>query len=275
MTQSQSPAHNDLISAKLFAALESQAQQRRIARVVVGIVYTAVQLDDGATGVALTLQAGRCCGGKGAFAGLDAWVGAPAIELLQGLRARDPVAVAVGLACANALANRADPTQREGDVRVGVEVASDDTVAMIGYFRPLEADLRAKAKALHIFDLVDAPQGAVRPSAEAEGILPHCDIALVTATTLVNRSIDQVLHWARHCRAVVLLGASTPLLPQVFAGSSVTGLAGVLVEDSDKVFQVVSEAGGMSRFKKYLRKVNVEVASLSPGILPTAELSSR
>ena len=54
-----------------------------------------------------------------------------------------------------------------------------------------------------------------------------------------------------------MLGASTPLMPEVFAGTNVTLLSGVVVSDPGAVLRVVSEGGGMRLFGPHIRKVSL------------------
>jgi hypothetical protein len=53
-----------------------------------------------------------------------------------------------------------------------------------------------------------------------------------------------------------MLGASTPLLPEVFAHTPVTVLSGIIVTHPENILQIVSEGGGMQLFKKNIDKVN-------------------
>jgi len=62
----------------------------------------------------------------------------------------------------------------------------------------------------------------------------------------------------------VLLGASTPLLAEVFGAQQVTMLSGVVVKDPDEALRVVSEGGGMRQFSPHVRKVTVRVGTLEP-----------
>jgi uncharacterized protein (DUF4213/DUF364 family) len=94
--------------------------------------------------------------------------------------------------------------------------------------------------------------------------LLESNVALVTSASIINRTVDGLLDAASSCREVALLGASTPLLPQVFAGR-VTLLSGVVVDDSRGVLQVVSEGGGMRQFGPYVRKVAVRAAATRVG----------
>jgi uncharacterized protein (DUF4213/DUF364 family) len=62
----------------------------------------------------------------------------------------------------------------------------------------------------------------------------------------------------------VLLGASTPLIPEVFGAVRVTMLCGVVVTAADEVLRVVSEGGGMRQFSPHVRKVTMKVNILAP-----------
>jgi uncharacterized protein (DUF4213/DUF364 family) len=82
--------------------------------------------------------------------------------------------------------------------------------------------------------------------------------------SVAARIVTRLLEAARGCREVVLLGASTPLLAQVFDGLKVTMLSGVVVKEPGEVLRVVSEGGGMQQFGPHVRKVTVRVTTLDP-----------
>lgn len=253
------------------------ARQRSDATVVdvrIGLGYVAVQLDDGAVGVALTMQEadaspgedsrpgrpGSCTG----FSHLRPLAPRPAGQLLDLLGATNPVESAVGLACANAVLNRPQPQHAAGDVLDVISLGPEDRVGMVGRFGPLLGPVRQRAGALTVFEQIPEPRGQLRPAAEAFEELPRCQVALITGTTIINGSIDALLEAAQACREVVVLGASTPLVPEVFAGASpVTWLCGVIVEDTASLLQIVSEGGGMRLFKGCVQKVCVPAGSHS------------
>ena len=99
--------------------------------------------------------------------------------------------------------------------------------------------------------------GDLLPEKEAYRLLPQCQIAIITSTTLINHSVDRLLEAAKGCREVVLLGASTPLVREAFLNTPVTYLSGVVVREPDEILRIVSEGGGMRRFKNRIRKVNL------------------
>jgi uncharacterized protein (DUF4213/DUF364 family) len=240
------------LADKIVAALGDQNE--RVADVRIGLGYTAVQLVDGATGVALTFRSNG--GGCTVFQGLRPIAGRPAADLLELLLSADPIESAVGLACANALANRPDRQYADGDVLDHLDLSPQDHVGMVGNFGPLVGPVRKKARRLTIFEQIEKPAGNLRPAAEAIRVLPECQIALITATTIINHSVEDLLQAARGCRTVAVLGASTPMLPGVFDDTAVSLISGVVVTDPEAVLRVVSEGGGMRFFKPHIRKVN-------------------
>lgn len=58
---------------------------------------------------------------------------------------------------------------------------------------------------------------------------------------------------------MALVGASTPLVPEVLGTRGVTWLSGVIVVDAPGILQVVSEKGGMGFFGRRIRKVNIRL----------------
>ena len=177
----------------------------------------------------------------------------------------------MGLACANALANRDEATCLDGDILDHLDLRPDDHVGMVGHFGPLVGPIQKRAGSLTVFERVDRPSGLLRPQAEAAAELPRCQVALITATSIINHTIDDLLKAARSCREVVLLGASTPLLAEAFRAGKVTMLSGVVVKAPEEVLRVVSEGGGMRQFGPHVRKVTIRVDALEPGSVRSAE----
>ncbi len=246
------------VVGRLLEGLADDARAATVAEVRVGLGYTAVALSDARTGVAFTFNQ-EAHGGCAVFDGLRPLAGRRAAELLPLAASRDVIEAAVGLACANALANQPRPAQLGGDVLDHLAVGPDDAVGMVGHFGPVVPELERRCRSLTIFERVAAPTGALRPAEEAISVLPRCQVAMITATAIVNQTIDRLLDAARGCREVVVLGASTPLWPAAFSGTPVTLLSGVIVSDSAELLRVVSEGGGMRQFRRLVHKVSLRV----------------
>lgn len=248
-----------MIAEEIRRAIDPAAEGKTVADVRIGLGYTAVALDDGAVGVAYTFR-GDGHGGCSVFAGSRPIAGRPAQEVLKYLGSADPLECSVGLAAANACMNRTSPEQSEGDILDLLPVRVQDRVGMVGFFGPLVAPLERQARELLIFERDAARSTRTLPAEQALDLLPGCDIAVITSTALIVGELDRLLEATRTCREVALVGASTPLIPEVFGPLGVTLLSGVVVVDGPGILQVVSEGGGMGFFGRRVRKVNVPVS---------------
>jgi uncharacterized protein (DUF4213/DUF364 family) len=248
------------IAARTITHLLASAREARVADVRIGLGYTAVMLADDSLGVAYTFrgEAKGCCS---VFDALRPLAGRPASDVLRLLESPDPITAGVGLACANALANRDEDRLMGGDILDHLDLRSGDHVGMVGDFRPLVDKIQKRVRSLSVFERVGRPSGIPPAREEAEDALPHCQVALITATSIINHTIDRLLQAASECREVAVLGASTPLLPDAFAGSRVTMLSGVVVKDPHEVLRVISEGGGMQLFSPHVRKVSLRTFS--------------
>ena len=253
-------AEKTTIADRIAAAIDLKAAEQLVTDVRIGLGYTAVELAGGRVGVAFTFRdaaQGCCC----AFQGMHPLSGRPASKLVTLLESADPIEAAVGLACVNALVNELDERFCEGDILDHLEFRPDDHVGMVGHFQPLVAGLKEKVRSLTIFDQRRDSDGNIRPADEALDALSGRQVALITATSIVNHTIDDLLESARSCREVAIIGASTPMLPHAFSAANVTLLSGVVVQKPKEVLRVVSEGGGMRQFKLHIRKVNWQKVS--------------
>ena len=224
----------------------------------IGLGYTAVLLENGQAGVALTFHQ-RLTRGCTVFDGLHPLAGRKAQELLPFLESADEIEMAVALATANALTNKMRGGMLEGDIMEHIHMEAEEKVGMVGYFAPMLPRLREKSSSIMIFEQIEQRQGNLLPEKEAYRLLPQCQVAMITSTSILNHTVDKILRAARACREVILLGASTPLIPEVFEGSSVTFLSGITVTRPLELLRIVSEGGGMPRFKENVRKVNLSL----------------
>jgi hypothetical protein len=189
---------------------------------------------------------------------------------------------AIGLAAVNALATadravkgkegpaaegsagRAPGGGESGDVLEALDLQEGDRVCMVGCFFPVLEKLRKRKIEVQAVDLELKP-GAL-PAESVSALLPKCQIALITATAIINGTMEGLLELTGNCREVVVLGPSTPLIPQAFKDTPVTCLAGIRVDRPDGVFRVIGEGGGFREFKRYTTKVTLRAAA-APDII--------
>jgi len=234
----------------------SRAMDLSVRDVRIGLGYTAVLLENNQAGVAYTFHR-EMIGGCTVFKGLRPLAGRTAQELLELFDSKDSIESAVALATCNAISNACPTKCLDGDILDYLKLDPDDKVGMVGYFAPLVPMIRKKASSLMIFEQVDRAGDVMLPESDAYRRLPECQVALVTSTAILNHTIDDILDIASSCRELVLLGPSTPLVPEAFAQTPVTALSGVTVQNPLEIMRIVSEGGGMRLFKGYVKKLNL------------------
>lgn len=245
------------------------AAGRGVADVRIGLGYTAVQLEGGNCGLAYSFRdelPEGCCVVKEA----GTLAGRQASELAAWSLSRGALAASVGLATLNALIT-VRSCALEADLVALLECGPDDEVGMVGYFGPLVEPLRKRCRALHILERHPAAGSTMLPESAAGDILPRCQIAILSGTSLINRTLDGLLPMCRDAREVAILGPSTPLLPEVFAPRGVTWLSGVRVIDPARALRVVSEGGGTRQFGAAVRKLTLPCGRLNGSRRQTGE----
>lgn len=230
-----------------------------VADVRIGLGYTAVLLADGRCGLAYTLHEQEyesCC----VIPEAGKLAGRKASELIPWMNLDDNTACAIGLAAVNAILPPPDAAV-ESDILDLLPVHSDDSVGMIGFFGPLVKPLKERVKALQIFERRPDPESGILPESAARDILPGCQVAVISATAILNHTLDGLLDLCKAAREIAILGPSTPFLPEVFGRYGVTMLSGLQVVDPNRILRIVSEGGGTRQFGGAVRKLNLRLDS--------------
>jgi uncharacterized protein (DUF4213/DUF364 family) len=174
---------------------------------------------------------------------------------------KNPLEKALGLAATNAVLSQ-EPSGDERDSLSFIELTKKDRVAMVGLFSPMVPKIEATGAKLSIIE--KNPARMKVPSREdRERILRDCTVAIITATTLLNDTLEEILNKLGNPRHVALLGPSTPLVPGIFQGTPVNHLGGSIVRDTEKVMRIISEGGGVTAMRPYLRFVNLLLTKTS------------
>ncbi|NVN89085.1 MAG: DUF364 domain-containing protein [Desulfuromonadales bacterium] len=247
-----------VLQKRLVDCLESYAAGHTIADVRIGLGYTAVRLDSGQAGVAWTPDSNAACCTH--FPRAGTLVNSPAGEIVTLCADKNSaLARAVGLATVNALlASLPRPTSSKEEVIASLDITADDRVAMVGHFGPIINLLKSTGCRLDIIELIREKGETLSPE-QGKQALADCSVAIITGTSLINGTCDEVLAAVGNPRAAVLLGPSTPFCPQAFSGTKITHLAGAWVLDADRVLQIASEGGGTMLMKPSVSFEHVRV----------------
>ncbi|NTW76728.1 MAG: hypothetical protein HGB33_02950, partial [Syntrophaceae bacterium] len=166
--------------------------------------------------------------------------------------------VAIGLATANALIGSSldkDKTE-DREATTYFNLQPGEKVAMVGLFGPLIERIRAAGAVLTVIEKNPDRLAILSPEAKQQA-LKDCDVAIITATTLLNGTFEETISFLGAPRLVALMGPSTPLIPAIFQDTPVTHLGGVAVQDPLRMLQIISEGGGTPALRPYLRFVNL------------------
>lgn len=241
---------------RLCEQLEPAAKNRRIADLRVGLSYVGVTVDNGVVGIAALLPDNMPSGctilkEAGMYAGSDA------VGVLHSLReGQNALHLAIGLATANALIQQSANGTENREATTYFNLKPDEKVAMVGLFAPLIERIRATGAKLTVIERNPARRDLLSPD-EKRCALQECDVAIITATTLLNNTFEETVDSLGAPRLVALIGPSTPLVSEIFHDTPVTHLGGAVTADPAKVLQIISEAGGTPALRPYLRFVNL------------------
>lgn len=243
-----------MITDSLIDRALSESRSRRVADVRAGLGYSCVMLEDGACGLAFTFrnELGDCCSILGAAGNL---IGKGVDALIPWIKDGNLLKAAVGLAAVNAVINDAGRNRDSGNVIDALSIGPSDTFGMIGNFKPILAKVKTMTDKIYVFER-NVPAGSgLYPSETIPVHLPKCDVVIVTATSIINHTFDEVVSNCKNAREVCVVGPSTPLSGEIFKPYKVTLLAGSVVTDPGLILQIISQGGGTMAMKPAVRQV--------------------
>jgi uncharacterized protein (DUF4213/DUF364 family) len=252
----------------------------RVERVVVGLFFTGVKLDNGAAGACATPLAALahtvCCPSSALAMPFPGKLkGRPAAELAREALCGHGIRRAVGIAAVNALADccwrrRPYPGARliaGVDAFDAAEIRDGDKVVVVGAFVPFLKELKRRRQS---FVVLEQDPGTLkpdelpffRPAAQAAQIVPPADVVLITGATLVNATLEDLLALARPEARVVVVGPTVGMLPDAFLARGADILGSIRIREPDAFLDILAEGGsGYHFFGRSAEKVVLVRAS--------------
>ena len=237
-----------------------------VERAVVGLFFTGVKLNTGIAGACATplrsIPEAVCCPSSAMAMPFPGKLrGRPARELLKETEAPSGIRRAIGVATMNALADmcwqrRATPAV---ELRAGVDAydAADiqpgERVVVVGAFVPFLKALKRSGQHFTVLEMDPATLkpdelAHFRPADDARSVLPSADVVLITGTTLLNDTLENLLALCRPQARVVMVGPTVGLLPDALLRRGVDVLGGVRVTAPDAFLDVLAEGGSGYHF---------------------------
>lgn len=162
----------------------------------------------------------------------------PAGALAELSRSDDPLEASIGVAAINSLLEVDERQARElNAAEVLGQRGRDRNVALIGHF-PFIEQLRPAVGQLWVIEL--HPAAGEYPAEAAADLLPKADMIAITASALINHTLDSLLALCQPTSTVMVLGPSTPLSPVLFDhGAHI--LSGTRIVDEAAVLRTVAQ----------------------------------
>ncbi len=159
------------------------------------------------------------------------------------------VEASVGVASLNALSQiimEKNHKYEKFSIDVADLVRKDESVVMVGYMEPVIKKLLEKTRRIIVSETKQLTRTIVRvvPSSDAVEHLTTADVVIITGSTLVNKTIDEILRLDLKAREVAVVGPTASILPNVLFDHGVTAVMGVEVTDPNKMLQIICQGGG-------------------------------
>jgi uncharacterized protein (DUF4213/DUF364 family) len=260
----------ELILAETIAGIHdilgTELDRITVERAVIGLFFTGVKLDNGIAGASATplrsIPEAVCCPSSAMAMPFPGKLrGRLAKDLLREVAAPGGIRRAVGVATMNALAELCWQRRPASDVelRVGVDaydaaaIRSGERVVVVGAFVPF---LKALKRARQAFTVLEMDAATLkpdelryfRPAHEADQVLPDAEVVLITGTTLLNDTLENLLALCSPDARVVMVGPTVGLLPDAFLRRGVDVLGGVRVTAPDTFLDTLAEGGSGYHF---------------------------
>ncbi|ABW01147.1 DUF364 domain-containing protein [Caldivirga maquilingensis] len=227
--------------SRVIEALISYAKENNteVKNAVIGVSWTCVY--SRYCGVSMTYRTGNAS--VRGFGHLEEMsVG----ELAEYLRSWNLLEASVGLAAVNSIIEPKGDAEVNG-LDLALEYGKGKKVVMVGRF-PGFTRFKEVAREVVVLELnpflID-PVNGILPSTAAETVIEDSQVVVITASTIINKSIDRLLELAKRTNAyVILLGPSTPMLDLMF-DFGIDLLAGVRVNNPYSFMKKISQGCGM------------------------------
>jgi uncharacterized protein len=235
-------------------------------RVVVGLFFTGVKLDNGAAGACATpiktIPEAVCCPSSAMAMPFPGKMrGRRAADLAREALAENGIRRAVGIAALNALADccwqrRPHPEielRANTDAFDATEIRSTDQVVVVGAFVPFLKELKRRGQPFLVLEQDPATLKAdelpfFRPAEQASAILPRADVVLITGSTLVNATLEDLLAMVRPEARITIVGPTVGMMPDAFLARGADVLGCVRITEPDAFLDLLGEGGSGYHF---------------------------
>lgn len=248
-----------LIIDELIEVALNKSKDQKILDVRIGLGYTGVQLDDDSCGVAYTFkdELGLCCT---LFKEAGKIIGKDVKEVIKWSKDRNLAKVAMGVASINAIINSQVENYDLKNIIELIDAGKDESFGMVGNFRPIMKEVRKMTENIYIFEKKESDGPNIYKESDIDKYLPKCEVVLITSTSIINGTIDDILEKTKNARSVYLVGPTTTLCPEVLKKYGIDILAGTIVNNPKKLLDIISQGGGTRSMKETVKQVVIDTS---------------
>jgi len=252
--------------AMIGAIFGSELDEITIERAVVGLFFTGVKLKNGTAGTSATpiksIPEAVCCPSSAMAMPFPGKLrGRRAVDLAHEALSGHGIRRAVGIATVNALADCCWQRRPHRDIELhqgvdafdATDIRHGDKVVVVGAFVPFLKELKRRGQAFLVLEQDSATLKAdelpfFRPAEQAAEILPDADVVLITGSTLVNNTLEDLLALARPDARVTIVGPTVGMLPDAFLARGADVLGCVRITEPDAFLDLLAEGGSGYHF---------------------------
>ena len=248
----------------------------KVKRAVIGVFFTGTLLNTGHAGICATpikeIPEAVCCPSSArSMPNAGHLTERPVLKYFDDALSSKPMKKAIGLAVLSALsAYCMEKGLVKGyDMKMGVNAVEcidlDENTypVLIGAIAPFLRVLKSRNKPFSVIELdkrtlkPDELPFYVSPDKTGE-IVPKADVLIITGTTLINGTLDDILELARPDTQVVVLGPTASILPDAFFRRGVNILGGDTITKPQEMLDILAEGGsGYHIYGHYAERVVV------------------
>jgi uncharacterized protein (DUF4213/DUF364 family) len=263
---------------RIRETLGSAVENVTVERVVLGLFFTGVKLSDGTGGLCFTpikaIPEAVCCPSSAKAMPMSGrLIGRQAISFVEGMFSGNPLKKAIGIAAMNALSMgcwRVKPPEHytirsRTDAMDVAEIRESDYAVVVGALVPALRELKRRGKP---FGILELDKTTLKPDElpfhigpqQADEAVSRADLMIITGTTLINDTLEGLLKQRKPGARVVVMGPTASGLPEAFFQRGVSAIGGVMVDNPDRVLDLIAEGGsGYHFFEKGAERIVIQV----------------
>ncbi|MFA5523227.1 MAG: DUF364 domain-containing protein [Tissierellales bacterium] len=248
-----------MLIEKVYAAAQNDLEGLYIKDLIVGISFVGVQLSNDNVAF-IYLMREKLPSGCSIFSYCEEMIGMKAIDCAKwAITGAEDLQRSLGCAVINAANNYIRTTSSTKNMDTLYEkISSEDTVGVIGHMPPLVKTLASRVKRYISFDRAIEIQGSVEgasvyPVSMQSELLPQCDVVIITGTTMINLTTDEIVKMCTNAREIALIGFSVPFYPLAYKDSGITAISGIEFKNDckEELFKKISRGCGRLTLHEY------------------------